>query len=73
MFYEPKDAVDFVSGEEIKKTTAGILKFIIDHQWMNAKDAIGVSFPDGSIVGNKKNVKLYFDTTYMQQAADGVL
>ena len=34
---------------------------------------VGVSFPDGSVYGDEGNVKLRFDTTYMQMAADGAL
>ncbi len=34
---------------------------------------VGVSFADGSVYGDKANVKLRFDPTYMQMAADGAL
>jgi NitT/TauT family transport system substrate-binding protein len=36
-------------------------------------DDIGISFPGGKTLGNPANVKLRFDTTYVQQAADGKL
>jgi NitT/TauT family transport system substrate-binding protein len=38
-----------------------------------SKDIVGIAFPDGSVIGNKANVKLRFDTQYMQMAADGKL
>ena len=36
-------------------------------------DFVGVQFPDGSIYGDSKNIRLRFDTTYMQMAADDKL
>jgi NitT/TauT family transport system substrate-binding protein len=37
---------------------------------VKSKDAIGIEFPGGKILGNKANVKLRFDATYMKMAAD---
>ena len=34
---------------------------------------MGIAFPGDKIYGNKDNVKLRFDATYMQMAADGKL
>ena len=41
----------------------------------NAKsvDDIGIEFPGGKVLGNKANVKLRFDPSFMQMAADGKL
>ncbi len=36
-------------------------------------DAIGIAFPGGKTLGNPANVKLRYDATYMQLAADGKL
>ncbi|MDB5684679.1 MAG: lipid kinase [Sphingomonas bacterium] len=36
-------------------------------------DAVGMAFPGGKTLGNAQNVKLRFDNTYMQLAADGKL
>ena len=36
-------------------------------------DAIGISFPGGKTLGDPANVKLRYDPTYMQLAADGKL
>jgi len=36
-------------------------------------DAIGISFPGGKTLGDKRAVKLRYDPTYMQLAADGKL
>ena len=40
---------------------------------VKSKDAIGIAFPSGETLGDKANVKLRFDATYMQMAADGKL
>ena len=42
-------------------------------QGARTKDAVGIGFADGTITGNPKNVKLRFDASYMQMAADGKL
>jgi NitT/TauT family transport system substrate-binding protein len=34
-------------------------------------DFVGIEFPDGSIMGDSSNVKLRFNDSYMQMAADG--
>ena len=36
-------------------------------------DFVGIEYPDGTITGDTNNVKLRYDTTYMQMAADGEL
>jgi len=42
-------------------------------QGNKTKDFVGISFPDGSVLGDRNNVKLRFDDRYMQMAADGKL
>jgi NitT/TauT family transport system substrate-binding protein len=32
-----------------------------------------MQFPDGSVIGNKGNVRLRFDATFMRMAAEGKL
>ena len=54
-----------------------VRKFSFDNglfgQGAKSVDAIGIEFPGGKILGDPANVKLHFDTTYVQQAADGKL
>jgi NitT/TauT family transport system substrate-binding protein len=38
-----------------------------------SKDFVGIEFPDKSLLGDAKNVKLRFDSSVMQLAADGKL
>jgi NitT/TauT family transport system substrate-binding protein len=76
MFYNAKDAVDFATGEQLKKTMEYVRGFSFDHGLFGDaenKDVVGISFPDGSVLGAKTNVRLRFDATYMKLAADGKL
>jgi NitT/TauT family transport system substrate-binding protein len=77
MFYAPADAAAFAAGEPLKKTMDYVRSFSFDHGLYGdgapSKDLVGIVFPDGSIMGDKGNVKLRFDKTFMQLAADGKL
>lgn len=77
MFYKPADAVSFTKDQKIKTTMEYVRGFSFDKglfgQGVTSKDYVGVEFPDKSVTGSKTNVKLRFDTTYMQLAADNKL
>ncbi len=36
-------------------------------------DAVGMSFANGVVLGDKGNLKLHFDPSYVQMAVDGKL
>lgn len=77
LFAAPADAVAFVTGADLKSTTERVSKFLFDKALLgkDAKTAgaIGVEFPDATIFGDKDNVKLRYDATFMKAAADGKL
>ena len=77
MFYAPQAAVDYVNGAEIKERMNFVRKFCFDQgllgEGISSEDAVGVSYPDGTVQGSQDNVKLRFDASYMQMAADGAL
>jgi NitT/TauT family transport system substrate-binding protein len=76
MFYEPAQAVDFNKSAKLKETMEYVRSFSFDHGLYAeaaSKDYVGIEFPDGSVIGDQNNVKLRFDVTYMQMAADGKL
>ena len=77
LFADPKAAVEFTTGADIKVTTERVSKFLFDKSLLgkDAKTAgaIGVEFPDKSVFGEKDNVKLRYDATYMSEAAAGKL
>lgn len=76
MFYAPSAALTLVNSDELLQTMQKVAEFSYAHGILGdgAPDAtfIGVEGPLG-IYGDKKNVKLRFDTTYMQMAAEGKL
>jgi NitT/TauT family transport system substrate-binding protein len=76
MFYSAKDAVNFVNSPAIKNTMQYVAEFSFDHGLLGegAADAgfIGIETPSG-IFGDENNVKLRFDSTYMEMAAQGKL
>ena len=77
LFSTPKDALAFTTGADLKTTTGRVSKFLFDKALLGkdakSPEAIGVAFPDGSTFGDKANVKLRYDATFMQAAADGKL
>ena len=77
MFFAPADAVTFTESGDLPKTMQFVAEFLFDKGILGegapSPEFVGVSFPDGSVYGDEGNVKLRFDTTYMQMAADGAL
>lgn len=77
MFYGAAEAAAFASGPEAKKTMDQIRTFTFAKglfgKGAKSKDFVGISFPDGTVLGDKNNVKLRFDATYMKMAAEGKL
>lgn len=76
MFYEAKEAVEFVKSPELKKTMQYIAEFSFEHGLLGdgAIDAgfIGIETPAG-VYGNTGNIKLRFDPSYMEMMAQGSL
>ncbi len=76
MFFDAADAVEFVNSGALKTTMMNVANFSFDHGLLGegAADAgfIGIETPSG-VVGDKGNIKLRFDPTFMKMAADGAL
>lgn len=74
MFYDPTEAANYTKGEEIKTNMDHVRNFCFKSKLLgeNVKsaDKVGIQYPDGTIQGDKSNVKLIFDASYMQKAAD---
>jgi len=77
MYYNPVDAVEFNNSDDIAKTMEFVAKFSFDHglygEGASDYGFVGIEFPNGKVVGDKGNIKLRFDDTYMKMAADGKL
>ena len=76
MFYQAMDAVGFTQSPALLQTMQKVCEFSFEHGLLGegAPDAgfIGVETPAG-IYGNKANIKLRFDPSYMAMAAKGEL
>jgi NitT/TauT family transport system substrate-binding protein len=75
MYYTAKEAADFAKGGNLKKTMEYVRTFTFEHglfgQNASSKDFIGIEFPDATVMGSKRNVKLRFTDKYMRMAAEG--
>jgi NitT/TauT family transport system substrate-binding protein len=76
LYYKPADAVAYVTGPDIVKHEDLVRQFSFSKGLFgpNAKsvDAIGIELPAGTL-GDKANVKLRFDSSFMKMAVDGTL
>jgi NitT/TauT family transport system substrate-binding protein len=77
MFNVPAEAVAFTSSPSLIKTMDLVRTFSFDHgllgQGARSPDVVGMEFAGGKTLGNPRNLKLHFDPSYMQLAADGKL
>jgi NitT/TauT family transport system substrate-binding protein len=77
MFYKPAEAVEFTTSPQLPKTMDLVRTFSFEHgllgEGAKTKDAVGIAFPSGEILGDAKNVKLRFDAEAMKLAAEGKL
>ncbi|MBA4793115.1 putative urea ABC transporter substrate-binding protein [Phenylobacterium sp.] len=77
MYYQPQAALAAMTGEDIVAANDKVRQFSFQAglfgQGARSVDDIGLEFPGGKILGDADNVKLRFDPTYTQAAADGSL
>jgi NitT/TauT family transport system substrate-binding protein len=74
MFFDAAKAAAFARGEKVKETMEHVRQFSFDKGLFGAgadsPDYVGIAFPDGSVIGDKNNVKLRFDADSMAAAAE---
>ena len=77
MFYDPAEAVTFTESTDLVKTMDLVRTFSFDHgilgEGAKSVDVVGMEFPGGKTLGDKKNIKLRFSSDYMRMAAQGKL
>ena len=77
MFYSARDAVEFATSGRLRETMGKVAEFSFAHGLLGegapSADAVGMSFAGGLVRGDEGNVKLRFEPSYMQMAADGQL
>ncbi len=76
MFYTPAAALELTRSQQLVSTMQNVAEFSFEHGLLgeDAPDAgfIGIETPAG-VYGDTNNVKLRFDPSYLQMAADGSL
>jgi NitT/TauT family transport system substrate-binding protein len=63
IFYKAEEAAAFAKSEKLKETMEYVRTFCFNHGLYgdaSSKDFVGIQFPDGSIMGDKSNIKLRF-------------
>lgn len=77
MYYSAKEAADFADSVDMVNITKAVRDFCYERGLMGTgntnPDAIGISFSNGTVLGDKNNVKFRVDSSYMRRAADGKL
>ena len=77
LFLTPADTAAFTSDAKLVSTMDLVRNFSFKHgllgEGARTVDAVGIEFPGGHTLGNQKNIKLRFDTTYVQAASQGKL
>ncbi|MNF86541.1 alkanesulfonate transporter substrate-binding subunit [compost metagenome] len=77
LFATPKEALAFSTSKQLPETMRKVAEFSFQHGLLGegAKDtsAVGMAFANGVTSGDKGNLKLRFDPSYVQMAADAKL
>ncbi len=77
LFDKATDAEAFTKGATVGTTMDHVRKFLFEKELLGkgakSADAVGIELGDKSVLGDKANVKLRFDPTYMDAAAAGKL
>jgi NitT/TauT family transport system substrate-binding protein len=77
MFYTAQSAVAFAESSDLQAKMALVRQFCFEHGLLgdNTKsvDDVAIRYPDSSVQGKPDRVRLQFDRTYMQMAAQGKL
>ena len=77
MFYTPQSAAQMTSSPDIRKTMDLVRQFCFSHRMLGDKtksaDDVAIQFVDGSVLGKPERIRLRFNNTYMQMAAQGKL
>jgi NitT/TauT family transport system substrate-binding protein len=77
MFWTPEASGDYARSAELKEKMDFVRNFCFKHGLLGENapsvDIVGISYPDGTIQGDNRNVKLRFDTRFVDKAKSGQL
>lgn len=74
LFSTPAIASNFTRSAKLKTTMNYVREFLFNHHLMGqgakSPDVVGIAFPDGTVLGDQKNVKFRYTDTFMKLAAE---
>lgn len=77
MYFTPQAALTVLQSKELQAKQDLVRKFCFAHGLLGENaasvDVVGISYPDGTIQGSPKNVKMHYVDTYTAEAAAGKL
>jgi NitT/TauT family transport system substrate-binding protein len=77
LFYTSQSAASFTTAPAFKEKMNLVRQFCYAHgllgEHTKSADDVAIKYPDGAVQGNKDRIRLRFDSSYMQLAADGKL
>jgi NitT/TauT family transport system substrate-binding protein len=77
MFYTAQSAAEFGASPELKQKMDLVRQFCFTHSLLGANtksvDDVAIRYPDGTVQGKADHVRLVYDLSYMQMAAQGKL
>jgi len=77
LFATPAEALAFATGASLPQTMQRVAQFSFAHgllgEGAKSPEAVGMSFANGVALGDAGNLKLRFDPSYVQMAAQGKL
>jgi NitT/TauT family transport system substrate-binding protein len=77
MFFTPQSAVQMGASPGLKTIMESVRQFCFSHQLLGEKtkspDDVAIRFPDGAVEGKKDRLRLRFELSFMQMAAEGKL
>jgi NitT/TauT family transport system substrate-binding protein len=73
LYPDPVEAAAFVRSKDNVSINDLVRKFCFDHGMMGegakSVDVFGIAFPNGTVLGNPKNIKFRYDPQFMEMAA----
>lgn len=76
-YVKPADAVAYMTGADIVKHEDMVRQFSFAHGLFGpaatSVDAIGIEMPGGRVLGDRNNIKMRYDASFMKSAAEGKL
>lgn len=75
MFWTSTSALEFMLSPETKTAMERVRSFCFDHKLLGenaqSKDDVGIQYADGTVVGDKNNIKFRYDASFSKKHAEG--